>query len=132
MRKTLERVAWALFGAIVASAFVGVAQSAGATDTLYRKLEVLAEVFGHIENHYVDTVSPTELVYNAARGAVTGLDPNSDFFDPDEYSEILNTTEGEYAGVGVELAMRDEFAEVVAVFDRSPAHAAPGPLVSGS
>jgi carboxyl-terminal processing protease len=100
-------------------------QAAGpGAETLYRKLEVLAEVVAAIENHYVDSVQPTDLIYGAARGAVSTLDGQSSFFAPEEYRSLLDSTEGEYGGVGLDVSMRDGAAEVVAVFDDSPAQKA--------
>ncbi len=90
-------------------------------DTLYRKLEVLAEVLTAVENTYVDALTPSELVYGAARGAVNGLDPHSDFFDPNDYQQLVNATEGEYAGIGIELSERQGETDLVTVFDASPA-----------
>ena len=91
------------------------------TDTLYRKLEVLAEVLTSIENNYVDALTPSDLVYGAARGAVMGLDPHSDFFDPSDYQSLVNVTEGEYAGIGIELSETQGESEIITVFDESPA-----------
>jgi len=94
-------------------------------DTLYRKLQVLAEVFAHIENHYVDPVSAKQLVYGANRGAGATLDAHSMFFAPEEYESLLDVTEGEYAGVGMELDLDDQGTLVIiAVLDGSPAHRA--------
>ncbi len=90
-------------------------------DTLYRKLEVLAEVLTAIENTYVDALTPSDLVYGAARGAVLGLDPHSDFFTPNDYQQLLNATEGEYAGIGIELAEGQGETDIVTVFEDSPA-----------
>lgn len=95
--------------------------SVAAADGLYRKLEVLAEVFGQIENHYVDAISPTDLIYGAARGALSVLDPHSTFFSPDEYKSLLDATEGEYAGIGIEMDLPEGLPEVISVFDDSPA-----------
>lgn len=96
--------------------------AAGAADSIYEKLEVLAQVFGHIENHYVDAIAPTELVYGAARGALGVLDEHSAFFAPSEYKELLDATEGEYAGVGIELEGNNEdLPEVVTVLEGSAA-----------
>ena len=39
-------------------------------ETLYKKLDVLAQVLASVENHYVDAVGAQDLVYGAARGAV--------------------------------------------------------------
>jgi len=107
---------------------VGAVVAAGATasassplDALYQKLDILAEVFGQIENHYVDSIVATDLVYGAARGALGVLDPHSTFFSPDEYKSLLDATEGEYAGIGIEMEMRQALPDVMAVFEESPA-----------
>lgn len=92
-------------------------------DDVYEKLEVLAQVFSHIENHYVDALAPTELVYGAARGALGVLDEHSAFFAPSEYKELLDATEGEYAGVGIELELEEDedLPAVVIVLEGSAA-----------
>lgn len=116
----LERSGWFAAGCAAALA-VSVAAAQGVPDTLYRKLEVLAEVMSAVENHYVDAVSPESLVYGAARGAVLALDAHSDFFAPEDYQSLLSNTEGEYAGIGIELGEGDGEPRVVTVFEDSPA-----------
>ena len=95
-----------------------------APDTIFRKLEVLAEVLSHVENHYVDSTSAQGLVYGAARGVAETLDEHSAFFDPEEYRSLVNTTEGEYAGIGVELAAASPYPRIMGLFEGSPAHKA--------
>lgn len=90
-------------------------------DAIFRKLEVLAEVVAAIEQHYVATVSPSKLVYGAARGAVASLDGYSAFCNPQEYHELQNVTEGEFVGVGIEIRMREHAAEIISVFEDTPA-----------
>jgi carboxyl-terminal processing protease len=118
----MERSGWLAAGMVLGGALSAVAASR--VDTLYRKLEILAEVFGQIENQYVEATSPTELVYGAAQGAVSRLDGHSAFFSPEEYRDLLDVTEGEYAGIGVEISIRAGVTEVIAVFDNSPAQRA--------
>jgi len=119
----MERVGWLGAGMILAST-IAVAAKPQATDTLYRKLQVLAEVMAHVENYYVDSISAHRMVYGAATGITRTLDPHSMFFDPDEYRGLVDTTEGEYAGIGVELGMRRDEIEIGAVLEGSPAHRA--------
>lgn len=104
--------------------FASLAYSQTSPDTLYRKLEVFSEVITQIENHYVDVLSPTKLIYGAIRGVVEALDPHSAFFEPDEYKELISATEGEYTGIGVELTEEDGAVVVMAVFGDSPAQKA--------
>ena len=125
-----QRIIWLGSGIAVGTIF-GIAISAWSlafaagrdprADTLYRKLEVLAEVLTAVENTYVDALTPSELVYGAARGAVVGLDPHSDFFDPNDYQQLVNATEGEYAGIGIELSEGQGETDIVTVFEDSPA-----------
>jgi carboxyl-terminal processing protease len=115
----LERAAWLTAGLILGGGVTALANTQ--VDTIYRKLEVLAEVLAYVDSHYVDPVSPTELVYGAARGAAATLDEHSVFFPPEEYESLMDSTEGEYAGIGIEIDMRDGVPEVVAVLDGSPA-----------
>lgn len=119
MKRWCARVGWMVVGSVLGSAVCAWAGSP--LDGLYQKLDILAEVFGQIENHYVDAVPATDLVYGAARGALSVLDPHSTFFSPDEYKTLLDATEGEYAGIGIEMEMRQSLPEVMAVFDESPA-----------
>src|SRR4051812_45224551 len=95
----LERGAWLAAGVILGGGVTALAAGRGSVDTIYRKLEVLAEVPSYVDSHYVDPVSPTDLVYGAARGAVATLDEHSVFFPPDEYESLMDSTEGEYAGI---------------------------------
>ncbi len=118
-RRWLERA-----GLISAGLVLGGLTSAAAGETigtLYRKLEVLAEVLAVVENQYVEPIEAERLVYGAARGAIGVLDEHSAFFTPNEYRELLSLTDGEYAGIGVELTLADGLPEIVAVYDQTPA-----------
>jgi carboxyl-terminal processing protease len=116
-------MAWLAAGALL-GATLSTAMAEEKVDTLYRKLEILAEVLAQVESHYVDPIAPTTVVYGAAQGAVATLDGHSAFFTPEEYHELISTTEGEYAGIGIELSVQDGVPEIVAVFDGTPAHRA--------
>lgn len=120
----LRRIGWVALGASLATAVSSMAAQSTRPDTIYRKLEILAEVLGHVENHFVDAVSPRDLVYGAAQGAVSRLDEHSAFFSPEEYTRLLDATEGEYAGIGVELVWDDDAPKIVNVLDGSPAQKA--------
>ena len=84
----------------------------------------LAEVLDRVQREYVDIVSHPELVDDALRGLVGGLDPFSSYLDADEYADLRVSTAGTYAGIGIEVSTADRELRVVRPFRDSPAAAA--------
>jgi carboxyl-terminal processing protease len=87
----------------------------------YRKLDVFSHVLSLIENNYVESVDETKLLYGAIDGMVRTLDPHSTFMDPRQYANLKQETDGEYGGVGLELASRGDDLVVVTPIDDTPA-----------
>ncbi len=84
----------------------------------------LAEVVERVRREYVDEVSNPELVDDALRGLVNGLDPYSSYLDAEEYADLRVSTAGTYAGIGIEVSTADRALRVVRPFRDSPAAAA--------
>ncbi len=82
---------------------------------------LLAEVLDRIHEEYVDRTDDHELVANAIRGMVGRLDPHSAFMDADEFEDLRIATEGNYSGIGVEVALESGVIVVIAPIDGSPA-----------
>jgi len=118
MKRFLLLCACATLGGFLA---VQVAQAARDPAGPYRKLDVFSHVLSLIENNYVEPVDETRLLYGAVDGMVRTLDPHSSFMDPRSYASLKEETEGEYGGVGLELATRGEDVVVVAPIDDTPA-----------
>jgi carboxyl-terminal processing protease len=84
----------------------------------------LAEVLDRVQRDNVDTLSHPELVDDALRGLVGGLDPYSSYLDAEEYADLRVSTAGTYAGIGIEVSTADRALRVVRPFRDSPAAAA--------
>ncbi|MFK8014530.1 MAG: S41 family peptidase [Gammaproteobacteria bacterium] len=98
---------------------------AEANSTLpWEEARLLAEVFERVKRDYVDHIDDAELVEAAVRGVLTSLDPHSNFLTESEYREMRITTSGNYAGVGVEVSLRDGMVVVVSPIDATPAQRA--------
>jgi carboxyl-terminal processing protease len=108
-------------GAALAAGVCSVAVAARDPAGPYKKLDVFSHVLSLIENNYVEGVDETRLLYGAIDGMMRTLDPHSSFMDPRAYSALKEETEGEYGGVGLELAIRGDDVVVVAPLDDSPA-----------
>jgi carboxyl-terminal processing protease len=118
MKRFLVLCACAMLGGFVA---VRVAQAARDPAGPYRKLDVFSHVLSLIENNYVEPVDEAKLVYGAIDGMIHTLDPHSSFMDPRSYAALKEETEGEYGGIGLELATRGDDVVVVAPIDDTPA-----------
>lgn len=87
-------------------------------------LRTFAEVFGRIKQDYVEQVDDRELLENAIRGMLSGLDPHSSYLSAEEYKELQVGTSGEFGGLGIEVGMEDGFVKVIAPIDDTPAQRA--------
>ncbi len=88
------------------------------------ELRVFAEVYGRIKQDYVEPVSDRELLLDAIRGMLSGLDPHSAYLDEDEFNELRVGTKGEFGGLGIEVGMEDGFVKVITPIDDTPAQQA--------
>jgi carboxyl-terminal processing protease len=129
---------------VVVGAVLGVTVSIGggvlaARNALYRQpdetasdLELLADVIDHIKREYVDVIDEERLVDSAIRGIIAELDRHSRYLAPDEYEEIQISATGNYAGIGLDIAVAEGKVTVVAPLDGTPAQRAgilPGDVV---
>ncbi|MBN49106.1 MAG: peptidase S41 [Spongiibacteraceae bacterium] len=88
------------------------------------ELRLFADIFNQIRNSYVDDVNDRELLENAIRGLLEGLDPHSAYLDASSYDHLQTNTTGEFGGLGLEVSMENGFVKVIAPIDDSPAQAA--------
>ena len=99
----------------------------------WQDARLLAEVLERVREDYVDPVDDHQLMQNAVRGMVGGLDPHSAFLDREQYEELRITTTGNYTGVGIEVAVQDGAVTVIAPIEDTPAARAgilPGDVIA--
>jgi len=88
------------------------------------ELRTFSEVFANIKNHYVENVDDKDLLENAIRGMLSGLDPHSAYLDQHDYDDLKVGTSGEFGGLGIEVGMEDGFVKVISPIDDTPAQRA--------
>jgi len=81
----------------------------------------LSEVFGKIKQNYVEEVKDKELLENAIRGLLSGLDPHSAYLDKKAFTDLREGTSGEFGGLGIVVGMEDGFVKVISPIDDTPA-----------
>lgn len=88
------------------------------------ELRIFSEVFAKVKNDYVESIDDRQLIENAIRGMLEGLDPHSTYLDKENYEELQEGTSGEFGGLGIEVGMEDGFVKVISPIDDTPAQRA--------
>src|SRR5499427_8079903 len=102
----------------------GVASKSNDQSATYENLRVFTEVLSIIQSQYVDEDPPKDIIYNAIKGTLRGLDPHSSFLDPEMYREMQVETSGSFGGLGIEITLKDDVLTVVAPIEGTPAYRA--------
>lgn len=87
----------------------------------YKGLKIFSSVLEEIENNYVDTVVPEELIEKAIHGMLRGLDPHSSFLPPEAFEELQVDTKGAFGGIGIVISMKNNVLTVISPIDGTPA-----------
>jgi carboxyl-terminal processing protease len=83
---------------------------------------LLEQVMARLSRDYIDTVSLDAMYRNAASGLVKELDePYSVLLTPDRFRRLRESASGRYAGVGIEIDMREGFVTIIAPLAGTPA-----------
>lgn len=85
------------------------------------ELRTFTEIFAKIKNDYVEPIEDKQLLQDAIKGMLAGLDPHSAYLIPDDYKDLQAGTSGEFGGLGIEVGMEDGFVKVISPIDDTPA-----------
>ncbi|MEP7177202.1 MAG: S41 family peptidase [Gemmatimonadales bacterium] len=92
---------------------------------VYQQARLFDDVLGHVNAYYVDSIGETDLYDRATRGMLEQLkDPYSVLLTGDDYKALTEQTSGNYAGLGIQIEVRDGWITVVAPLPDTPAERA--------
>ncbi|MFT3710401.1 MAG: S41 family peptidase [Archangium sp.] len=96
-------------------------QPVSRSEQTYKQLELFARVLSYVQNNYVEQVDEQQLMHGAIKGMLDTLDPHTQFMPPDVFKEMKIDTSGEFGGLGIEIAKKNDNIVVVAPIDDTPA-----------
>jgi carboxyl-terminal processing protease len=99
---------------------VAAAKAAARSDT-YNQLNLFGSVFERIKSSYVEKPDDSKLMEGAINGMISALDPHSRYMNEKGWSDMQETTHGEFGGLGIEVTMEDGLVKVVTPIDDTPA-----------
>lgn len=85
------------------------------------ELRLFVEVMQRIKGAYVDPVDDGVLMKNAIKGMVDGLDPHSTYLSPQHLQALRESTLGKFAGIGVEVDVKEDAIHVIRPLPDTPA-----------
>jgi carboxyl-terminal processing protease len=94
---------------------------AGPSPTNSPNLALMKRVMDRVQADYVVPVPENKLVVDGLKGMLAGLDPHSDYLDESEYQELISDSEGEFAGIGIEINREDNRLRIISPIDDTPA-----------
>ena len=119
---------WAITAAIaVISFFSGgwLLQRGSGDQAVFRQARIFDDVLNHVRHFYVDSVPESDLYKKATDGLLSELkDPYSVLLVEEDFKDLTEKTSGNYAGLGIQIDVRDGWITVVAPLPESPAERA--------
>ena len=93
----------------------------------YKQFDTLLELMDLVDYGYFEEYDVQDMLDGAANGLLLGLgDPYTFYYTPEEYAELWEDDEGEYAGVGIQISTSylTGLCTISRVFDNGPAREA--------
>lgn len=91
----------------------------------YQSARLFDQVMNRVANDYVDTIAEPQLYEKATEGLLQELgDPHTVLLTPDRLARLQETTTARYAGIGVQIDVRDSWITVVSPLPGTPAQEA--------
>jgi carboxyl-terminal processing protease len=123
------RQRWGVIGVVAVISFLSggwlLQRGVASGGNVYQQARLFDDVLGHVSAYYVDSVGESQLYDQAARGMLEELkDPYSVLLTGDDYKSLTEQTSGNYAGLGIQIDVRDGWITVVAPLPETPAERA--------
>jgi carboxyl-terminal processing protease len=123
------RQRWGVIGVVAVISFLSggwlLQRGVASGGNVYQQARLFDDVLSHVSAYYVDSIGESQLYDEAARGMLEQLkDPYSVLLTGDDYKALTEQTSGNYAGLGIQIDVRDGWITVVAPLPETPAERA--------
>jgi carboxyl-terminal processing protease len=120
---------WGVIGLVAVISFLSGAwllqRSVASGGNVYQQARLFDEVLNHVNSFYVDSIPEADLYQKATKGMLEQLkDPYSVLLVGDDFRALTEQTSGNYAGLGVQIDVRDGWITIVAPLPETPAERA--------
>jgi carboxyl-terminal processing protease len=86
-----------------------------------KQIEIFTTLFKELNTNYVDETNPGDLMDNAIKGMLAGLDPYTVYFNEQDVVKFKINNTGEYTGIGALITRRDDKIIIREIYKDFPA-----------
>ncbi|MFH1266866.1 MAG: S41 family peptidase, partial [Planctomycetota bacterium] len=90
----------------------------------YELQKLLVDTLDQVERNYVKDISRRELIEAAIQGILDKLDPYSSYISPKELDEFRTSVDGNFGGIGIQIAIENGQLKVLSPLVGTPAYRA--------
>jgi carboxyl-terminal processing protease len=91
------------------------------SEEFYEGVTRLNKVLNDVNRKYVEEVDTEDLVNSAIEGLRDVLDPHTAVFSPKDYDNLKVSTDGEFGGLGITIAIREKVLTIISPLQGTPA-----------
>jgi carboxyl-terminal processing protease len=91
------------------------------TDNLRTNLEDFDQIAAVVRSNYMEDVDVQRLVKGGIDGMMSTLDPYSNYLEPKQYSALMEDTQGQFEGLGIEISVKEGWLTVISPLEDTPA-----------
>ena len=89
-----------------------------------QQLEKLNYTYNYLKNNYIEDIDLAPLVEEAIKATLSELDPHSSYLTREDMQQMLTSIDGEFSGIGSNVAIHNDTLIITRVLSASPSEAA--------
>lgn len=93
-------------------------------EVILDKMELFADALTRVRDYYVEPKDEKELIEAALNGALSSLDPHSNYAPPAAFTDQREAAKREYGGLGIEVSMEGGLVKINYAIEEGPAYQA--------
>jgi carboxyl-terminal processing protease len=90
----------------------------------FDELNAFTVIYTQIKQLYVEEIDDKTMFQNAIQGLVDGLDPHSSYLNPKDQTNLIESTIGQFGGLGIVITTKDDLIQIISPIDDTPAYRA--------
>ena len=91
-------------------------------DSFLRDVRKLTQTAYNIRNRYMEEVDTEEIIKAGIKGMLSNLDRYSVLMEPVAYNSLMESTDGKYEGLGMQIDARENHIIIVSPIEGTPAY----------